>query len=255
MTETWWSRGGGVEMWRGGLGSAYLVPALSSAGASLSGPCSVSTSRSSNRTCLSQASGSRRRLTQLPTAIACDAACDSRKQIGSLQAHRQSPFLRRFLRPPSTRAPSLHRRYPASSVLRAPPPSQSARPFSRELPVDPYSDHRWDFPCYVWSSLPACRRHYPGRSDGNLFARTFPSSSAFPVRQVGRLLHQPFRGLLSVYSRYGLHARQVAYATFYTEGFSSFVASAAAPIATGWSEPVPGRDFPPAEDQRLFTAH
>src|SRR5215831_19516728 len=124
-------------MWRGGLGSAYLLPALSSAGASLSGPCSVSTSRSSNRTCLSQASGSRRRLTQLPKAIACDAVCDSRKQLGSLQAHRQSPFLRRFLRPPSTRAPSLHRRYPASSVLRAPPPSQSARPFSRELPVDP----------------------------------------------------------------------------------------------------------------------
>jgi hypothetical protein len=30
-------------------------------------------------------------------------------------------------------------------------------------------------------------------------------------------------------------------ATFYTEGFSSFVASAAASIATGWSEPVPGR--------------
>jgi len=28
-------------MWRGGLGSAYLLPALSSAGASLAGPCSV----------------------------------------------------------------------------------------------------------------------------------------------------------------------------------------------------------------------
>src|SRR5215831_21201035 len=82
-----------------------------------------------------------------------------------------------------------------------------------------------------------------------------PIVFGLPVLQVGRLLHQPFRGLLSVYSRYGLHARQVAYATFYTEGFSSFVASAAAPIATGWSEPVPGRDFPPAEDQRLFTAH
>jgi hypothetical protein len=38
-----------------------------------------------------------------------------------------------------------------------------------------------------------------------------------------------------------LHARRVANATFYTEGFSSFVASAAASIATGWSEPVPGR--------------
>jgi hypothetical protein len=48
-------------MWRGGLGSAYLLPALSAAGASLSGPCSVSTSRSSNRTGLFQASGSRRK--------------------------------------------------------------------------------------------------------------------------------------------------------------------------------------------------
>ena len=98
-----------------------------------------------------------------------------------------------------------------------------------------------------------CRRHYPGRSDGNLFARTFPSSSAFPVRQVGRLLHQPFRGLLSVYSRYGLHARRVANAIFYTEGFSSFVASATASIATGWSEPVPARGIP-AVDHHLFTA-
>src|SRR5437016_14225991 len=28
-----------VEMWRGGLGAAYLLPALSSAGASLASPC------------------------------------------------------------------------------------------------------------------------------------------------------------------------------------------------------------------------
>jgi hypothetical protein len=52
---------GGVEVWRGGLGSAYRFPALSSAGASLSGPCSVSTPRSSNRTCGTTASGSRRK--------------------------------------------------------------------------------------------------------------------------------------------------------------------------------------------------
>ena len=79
----------------------------------------------------------------------------------------------------------------------------------------------------------------------NLFARTVPSASAFPETRAGRLLHYAFRGLLSVHSRYGLHARRVAYATFYTKGFSSFVASAAAPIATGWNEPVPGRDFLP----------
>ena len=47
------------------------------------------------------------------------------------------PFYRRFLRPPSTEAPSLPRIYPASSVLPAAPPSQSARPFCHELPVDP----------------------------------------------------------------------------------------------------------------------
>src|ERR1051326_4171591 len=34
---------GRVERWRGGLGAAYLCPALSSAGASLAAPCSVST--------------------------------------------------------------------------------------------------------------------------------------------------------------------------------------------------------------------
>jgi hypothetical protein len=54
-------------MWRGSLGLTYLFPALSSAGASLVGPCSVSTSRSSNRMCGFPASGSRRKFTISPT--------------------------------------------------------------------------------------------------------------------------------------------------------------------------------------------
>ena len=66
----------------------------------------------------------------------------------------------------AAQAPALCRSYPASLVLRASPPSHTARPFSHELPVDPYRDHRWDFPCCVWSTLLACRRQYPGRSDG-----------------------------------------------------------------------------------------
>ncbi len=49
---------GRVEKWRGGLGLAYRLPALSSAGASLAQPCSVSTSRSSNRACGFPAHGS-----------------------------------------------------------------------------------------------------------------------------------------------------------------------------------------------------
>jgi hypothetical protein len=70
------------------------------------------------------------------------------------------------VRPPSTAAPSLHRRYPASSVLPASPPSQTPRPISRVLPVDPYCHPRGDFPCFAWSPLLACRRPYPGRSHG-----------------------------------------------------------------------------------------
>jgi hypothetical protein len=134
----------------------------------------------------------------------------SENNLGVIRLIANLPFYRRFLRPPSTEAPSLPRNYPASSVLRASPPSQSAQPVSHELPVDPHCDHRWDFPCCVWSTLPACRRQYPGRSDGNLFARTIPPTSAFPRTGTGRLLHYAFRGLLSVHSRYGLHARQVA---------------------------------------------
>jgi len=61
--------------------------------------------------------------------------------------------LRCFLRPSLTEVPSLHRSYPVSSVLRASPSPQTARPVSRELPVDPDCDHRWGFPCCLWSPL------------------------------------------------------------------------------------------------------
>src|SRR6266852_4146318 len=48
----------------------------------------------------------------------------------------------------------------------------------------------------------------------SLFARLSPSTAAFPVKQSGRLLQLFFRGLLSVHSRYGLHARRVAMRPF-----------------------------------------
>src|SRR5512133_3941462 len=54
--------------------------------------------------------------------------------------------LRCFLRPSLTEVPSLGRSYPASSVVRTSPPPQTARPGSRELPVDRNCDHRWGLP-------------------------------------------------------------------------------------------------------------
>jgi hypothetical protein len=53
---------------------------------------------------------------------------------------------------------------------------------------------------------------------------------------------------------FSIYCEKFALATLCTRGFSSLVASTAAPIATGWSEPVPVR-VTPAVDQHLFTAH
>src|SRR5712692_9367127 len=43
-------------------------------------------------------------------------------------------------------------------------------------------------------------------------------------------------------------------ATLYTESSDSFVASAAVSIATGWSEPVPGRDLHPLKSNAFHGA-
>jgi hypothetical protein len=71
-------------------------------------------------------------------------------------------------------------------------------------------------------------------------ARPRPITTAFPVLWPGRLPHHHFQGLLSVHSRFGLRVRQVAKATLYTGGFDGFVSSTTAPIATGWSDQLPG---------------
>jgi hypothetical protein len=123
---------------------------------------SVSCSRSSNRTGRFPASGSRKRHTMFRVT----PSATPEHNLGWLDSSSMPHVLRRFLRPSLTEVPSLHRSYPASSVLRTSPPPHTARPVSRELPVDPNRDHRWGFPCCVWSPIRTCRRHYPGRFNG-----------------------------------------------------------------------------------------
>jgi hypothetical protein len=75
-----------------------------------------------------------------------------------------------------------------------------------------------------------------------------------PIWQSGRPPHCPFRGLLGVHSRYGLHTRAVTvFRDTLSEGFSYFVASIAAPVASGWSGCRVG--LAPTGKRRLFTAH
>src|SRR2546427_2023341 len=64
----------------------------------------------------------------------------------------------------------------------------------------------------------------------------------------------PIQGLLGVHSRYGLHTRAVTvYRDTLSEGFSHFVTSMIAPVASGWSGCRVG--LAPTGKRRLFTAH
>jgi hypothetical protein len=60
--------------------------------------------------------------------------------------------------------------------------------------------------------------------------------------------------LLGVHSRYGLHTRAVTvFRDTLSEGFSHFVTSMTAPVASGWSVRRVG--FAPTGKRRLVTAH
>ena len=96
-------------------------------------------------------------------------------------------------------------------------------------------DHAKGLPVSPAIPLCTCCRHYPGTASG-CFCSLHQTYKPSPHWRTGRPVHRPFRGLLSVYSRYGLHTRQVTYVTLYTRGFSHFVTSMTALIASGWSK-------------------
>jgi hypothetical protein len=95
----------------------------------------------------------------------------------------------------------------------------------------------------------------PRQVGWNLFARTIPFASAFPRTLGGSAPASLFSGPAqrSLALRPARSPSRLI-ATLCTRGFSSLVASTAALIATGWSEPVPGRVYTPAVDQRLHGA-
>jgi len=149
----------------------------------------------------------------------------------------------------------LHRNYPASSLLRASPPPHTARPDPRGLPVLLSRGDRWGFPCCGRFPLPCMPTPIPRWDPRNLVALSSLGLRPYPVFQAGRLPHCPFRGLLSVYSCFGLHVRQVA---------QRRPSTPEAPMAS--SPPPPLRllpagatscrvGFAPTENRRLFTAH
>jgi len=108
-----------------------------------------------------------------------------------------------------TEAPSLHRRYPASAVLRASPPPQGARPVRHRRPVgrprprQGASRVACAFLVYMLPPLPR-RSGWEHR-----LAQISQPYQPSPKGSSGRPAHLPFRGLLGVHSRCGLHTRAV----------------------------------------------
>src|SRR3982074_742933 len=94
----------------------------------------------------------------------------------------------------------------------------------------------WGLPCCVRFPCVHAVATTPAQRLGVFLCSFTQPYQPSPKGLSGRPAHCPFRGLLGVYSRYGLHARAVTvYRDTLTEGFSHFVTSMTAPVASGWS--------------------
>ena len=99
------------------------------------------------------------------------------------------------------------------------------------------TDHAIGLPVLRALSLCACCRHYPGAATVIKLCSSAQPYQPSPKRVVGFGLRIGiFEGLLGVHLRYGLHTRAVTvFRDTLSEGFSQFVTSLAAPVASGWS--------------------
>ena len=85
-------------------------------------------------------------------------------------------------------------------------------------------------------SLCTCCRHYPGAAAGRRRRSSHPAVSAFPDNVVGSACTSSFsRPAQRSLALRPAHSRRHLYVTCYTEGFSHFVTSMTAPVASGWS--------------------
>jgi len=116
-----------------------------------------------------------------------------------LEAHGQSSSRHLLRKRTRSQGPSLHRHYPASTVLRpCPTPARAAA----RSDVGAATTARHGPPPMTQITLPACLAPTP--VDRNRCScRLLPCSSGPPQFQAGRHPHLHFRGLLRVPSNYG----------------------------------------------------
>jgi len=155
------------------------------------------------------------------------------------------------LRPlPSTRVTRFPRYYEPLRHPRAPGLSLTGV----RLVLSSLTWPRLGLPVLRALSLCTCCRHYPGAAAGRRRRSSHPAVSAFPDNVVGSACTSSFSRIAqrSLALR-PAHSRRHLYVTCYTEGFSHFVTSMTAPVASGWSVRRVG--LAPTGKRRLLTAH
>jgi hypothetical protein len=144
---------------------------------------------------------------------------------------------------------------PASAVLRASPPPASAQTFPRGRLVGRPRRRQWASRvarAFLVCMLLPLPRHSDGRY---FFAHSRQPCQPSPIWQSGRPAHRPFRGLLGIYSRYGLRTRAATV-------IRDTLIRRLQPFRLLHScsgcfrlERVAGWGFHPPEERRLSTAH
>jgi hypothetical protein len=132
-----------------------------------------------------------------------------------LVGSRQSLGSSHFVRSPRNRGPSLHQRYPASSLLRPHPPSAAADSTPHEVVVDQLPvNHHHGLPLLHDRSVPMrAATTTPVDAAPALHAR-FGAADGLPRLYGGSASTMTFRGLLSVHSRCGPHGLLASYEAF-----------------------------------------
>ena len=149
---------------------------------------------------------------------------------------------------------SLHRCYPASAVLRTSPPPQGARACPSRAFRLVIADHAMGLPVLRTLSLCTCCRHYPGAAAGHTLRSASPSRISLPRKGCRVGLRIVLFEDCSAFTR--VTACTLALSPIrdtLIEGFSHFVTSMTAPIASGWSGCRVG--LAPTGKRRLVTAH
>src|SRR5712675_1015512 len=112
----------------------------------------------------------------------------------------------------------------------------------------------WGFPCCVRFPLCTCCRHYPGAASGCIVFAQSPSRVSLPRKgcRVGlRIVLFEACSAFTLVAACTLALSPIR--DTHSEGFSQFVTSVAAPVASGWSGCRVG--LAPTGKRRLVTAH